>query len=76
MSKIELSENSVTILDHQELTDRHILFIKVDIDGLSASKAKKYMEDVQVAFAKTVEPATLIVAPLGTELELYKKVEK
>ena len=70
---IELSENSIQILDKQELTDRHIMVIKVDIDNLPSHKAMEYMERIKTAFADKVAPAELVIMPLQNTIEVFEK---
>lgn len=72
---IELSENSIQILDKQELTDRHIMVIKVAVSGMPAHKAMEYMKDIRKAFADKVAPAELIIMPLENTIEVFKKGE-
>lgn len=73
---IELSENSIQILDKQELTDRHIMIIKVGVGDMPAHKAMKYMEDIRTAFADKVAPAELIIMPAENTIEVFEKVDK
>ena len=72
---IELSENSIQILDKQELTDRHIMVIKVDIDNLPSHRAMQYMERIKTTFAEKVAPAELVIMPLQNTIEVFEKVE-
>jgi hypothetical protein len=72
---IELSENSIQILDKQELTDRHIMVIKVGVGNMPAHKAMQYMEDIRKTFADKVAPAELIIMPLENTIEVFEKSE-
>ena len=73
---IELSENSIQILDKQELTDRHVMIIKVDIDNLPSHKAMEYMERIKTAFADKVAPAELIVMSSKNTVEVFERLNK
>jgi hypothetical protein len=70
---IELSENSIQILDVQKLTDRHVMIVKVDVGNLPPSKAMDFMECIRVAFSEKVAPAELIVMPLTNEINVFEK---
>jgi hypothetical protein len=70
---IELSENSIQILDKQELTDRHIMIIKVDVGNLPAHKAMEYMEYIKDSFKDKVSPAELIIMPKDNTVEVFVK---
>lgn len=72
---IELSENSIQILDKQELTDRHIMIVKVDTGNMPAHKAKEYMDNIKDAFADKVAPAALAIMPLQNTIEVFEKAE-
>jgi hypothetical protein len=72
---IELSENSIQILDKQELTDRHIMVIKVGVGNMPAHKAMQYMEDIRKAFADKVAPAELVIMPLENIIEVFERGE-
>ena len=60
-------------MDKQELSDRHIMVIKVDIDNLPSHKAMEYMERIKTAFADKVAPAELVIMPLQNTIEVFEK---
>lgn len=70
---IELSENSIQILDKQHLTDKHIMFIKVGLGNMPRHKAQEYMEGIRLAFADKVAPAELIIIPSENSVEVFEK---
>ena len=70
---IELSKNSIQNLDKQELTDRHIILVKVDVKDMPAHKAIKFMRDISKEFADKVAPAEIIVMPLEKTIEVFAK---
>lgn len=70
---IELSENSIQILNKQVLTDRHIMIIKVDVGNLPSHRATEYMESIKNTFKDRVAPAELIIMPKDNTVELFVK---
>lgn len=70
---IELSENSIQILDKQDLTDKHIMIIKVDVGNLPSNRATEYMESIKNAFKDRVAPAELIIMPQNNTVEVFVK---
>ena len=72
-NKIELSENSIQILNKQELTDKHIMIVKIDIGNLPTHKAIEYMENIKSVFADKIKPAELIIMPSSSTVEVYEK---
>ena len=72
---IELSENSIQILDKQELTDKHIVIIRVDVGNLPTHKATEYLNDIKTAFVNKVVPAELIVMSSKNTVEVFKREE-
>jgi hypothetical protein len=75
MQTIELSENSIQILDKQQLTENSILIVKVDVGNMPARHAMEYMENIKTTFAKHVEPANLVIMSNKTSIELLENID-
>ena len=63
MQTIELSEDSVKILDSYKLSDRHKILVSVSVDNMSFEQATQYLTAVTESFKKVVEPASVLVYP-------------
>lgn len=72
MSTIELSENSIKILDKQILTDRQLILVSVDVSGMPHKIAVDYLRCVTEAFAVHVHPAQVLVHPKGVEVSIIE----
>lgn len=72
---IELSENSIQILDKQELTDKHIVIIRVDVGNLPTHKATEYLKYIKTAFVNKVAPAEIIVMSSKNTVEVFEREE-
>ena len=73
MSTIELSENSIKILDTHQLTDRHKLLVSVDIGNMSYDQAAEYLATVTEAFKSVVDPASVLVYPDSIDVTLIER---
>lgn len=73
---IELSEGSIQILDKQELTDRHVMFIKVDCGNLPFSRQVEYLEQIKEAFKDVAGTARVVIMPKTTEITVFETPEE
>lgn len=67
---IELSEHSIQILNTQELTSKHIVFVTVDTGTLPPDKAKQQIANIVQQFKEVVAPAQV----MGLEKRIKFKV--
>ena len=72
MSTIELSENSIKILDKQILSDRQLILVSVDVSGMEYKIAEAYLTAVTNKFAEHVKPAQVLVHPKGVEVSIIE----
>jgi len=68
-----LSENSIKVLDSQQLTEKHKLLVSVDIGDLSYEKAQEYLSAVTEAFKSVVDPASVLVYPDSIDVTLIEQ---
>ena len=70
---IELSENSVQILDRSNLTETSIVVVKVDVSSMPAHRAQIFMQDIATAFREKMAPAEVMVVPLTFDIAVYER---
>jgi len=72
MTTIELSENSITVLNKLELDSNHILCINVDTGNLPYSKAQEFCLEVAKTFQNKLN-CEVVVSPKNVEFTVVKK---
>lgn len=58
---IELSENSIKILNRQDLTEDSIVFVEVDTSYMPPSRASEWCDRLRETFEPIVSPAKLVI---------------
>lgn len=75
IAQIELSENSIQVLNAKQLTSDHVLLVNVDTGNMPAQKADAYMQSVRDAFKAVLGDAKVIVHTKETKLTVVHKSE-
>lgn len=72
MSELSLGQDSIRVLQREQLTDKSVLFVSVDVGALSPQKAKQYLESVREKMKEVVAPAQVVVHTSKISLTLYE----
>jgi len=59
---VEITENSIQILNKQQLTKDSIVFVQVDVLHMPRSRAEEFMKSVRDELTKFVSPAKVVVS--------------
>lgn len=71
---IELTENSIQLLNKQNITKDTIVVIKVDVGNLPKHLSEQHMVNIKNSFSDVLFPAKLIIMPIQNTIEIYEKV--
>lgn len=72
MQTIELSENSIQIVNKQNLTENSVIVVKVDVGSLPLHKATEYMDNIKGAFKDIIGAAKLVVMSNKHDLSIVE----
>ena len=75
VAQIELSENSIQVLNATQFTSDHVLLVNVDTGNMPAHSARAYMTSIKDAFKEVIGDAKVIVHTKETKINLLHKSE-
>jgi hypothetical protein len=70
---IELSENSVQILNKQQLTENNIVVFKVDTGNMPIHKAQEYLQNFKDSITGSCAPADVWVMSNKVDVSIIEK---
>jgi hypothetical protein len=70
---IELSENSVQILNKQQLTENNIVVFKVDTGNMPIHKAQEYLQNFKDNIVGSCSPASVWVMSNKVDVSIIEK---
>ena len=73
---IELSENSVQILNKQELDENSVVFVSVDIGHMAAARAHEYMVRIKEEMVKILAPAKVVIHAENLHISVVTQKQK
>lgn len=72
---VDLHGLVINSIDTINLTNKHVVTIKVDTGAMPMANAKEYMESIRDVFQTPLAPAQVIVIPHTTEITILKPEE-